>query len=30
MKIVTLELYLRSGEKEITGALAERQLVYSP
>jgi hypothetical protein len=26
--IVTLELYLRSGEKEITGALVERQLVY--
>jgi len=30
MKIVTLELYLRSGEKEITWALVERQLDYAP
>jgi hypothetical protein len=30
MIIVTLELYPRSGEKEITGALVERQLVYLP
>jgi hypothetical protein len=30
MTIATLELYLRSGEKEIIGALVERQLVYLP